>query len=186
MNSKDLDPYIIVEGGLVQNDPALPVFDLDGLVDQDIEWIQDFYERLLRLLHAEYDCSGPAFSFTGLPHALRDAMLRAEEVITEITEADSELLALARSDGELLAELFDYADSQEYGERTAQALASRVLGSIGIAVPQGQDIVLTDVDPEPGTAQINTSQLQYATEQYNLATGEAIRADSLEEAIGWL
>lgn len=48
----DGDPYIIIEGGLVQNDPALPVFDLDVLADEfpdanTAQEIQSLRERAL-------------------------------------------------------------------------------------------------------------------------------------------
>ncbi|HRN28948.1 MAG TPA: hypothetical protein PK781_01560 [Terrimesophilobacter sp.] len=44
------DPYVIVEGGLVQNDPLLPVFDLDILktsfiTDDDILYARDLADR---------------------------------------------------------------------------------------------------------------------------------------------
>lgn len=42
------DDFVIVEGGIVQNEPALPVFDLDALssdVDASDE-IADLYERM--------------------------------------------------------------------------------------------------------------------------------------------
>lgn len=43
-------PYVIVEGGLVQNDPLLPVFDLDVLktdfiTDDDILYARDLADR---------------------------------------------------------------------------------------------------------------------------------------------
>jgi len=178
-----LDPFVIVEGGLVQNDPTLPVFDLDGLEDQDLQWIQDLYERMLKLIADGYHGAKPS----DLPPSLRYALERTEKTVIEVVDdADAELIALARTDAELRSELFGFSETGAYGERTAQLLARRVLGSIGIAVPEDKSIVLTDVDPELGSAQINCSQLQYAVEQYALATGEGIDADQLEEAIGWL
>lgn len=44
------DPYVIVDGGLVQNDPLLPVFDLDVLkagfiTDDDILYARDLADR---------------------------------------------------------------------------------------------------------------------------------------------
>lgn len=44
------DPYVIVEGGLVQNDPLLPVFDLDILktsfiTDDDILYARELADR---------------------------------------------------------------------------------------------------------------------------------------------
>ena len=35
------DRYIIIEGGIVQNDPGLPVFDLDVFEEGDAEQLQD-------------------------------------------------------------------------------------------------------------------------------------------------
>lgn len=188
MSSTDteLEPYIVVEGGLVQNDPELPVFDLDGLEDQDIDWIQNFYERLLGLIGDRYADSRGRFAPKDLPATLREVLARAEDTIVDLTEADAEIMALARHDEQMLSELFENFGHKIYGERTAQALAARVLGAVGIAVPEGHDVVLTDVDPESGTGQVNCSQLQYAVEQYNLATGEDLDADQIEEAIGWL
>jgi len=40
------DGYVLVEGGLVQNDPVLPVFDLDVLNDKSASAALDLYERI--------------------------------------------------------------------------------------------------------------------------------------------
>lgn len=55
--------FIIVEGGIVQNDPSLPVFDLDVL-DQDsyderaVDEVLDFHRRLSE--HAEARAAWPS------------------------------------------------------------------------------------------------------------------------------
>lgn len=39
------DPFILIEGGLVVNDPALPVFDID-VIDRDKEDIRELIEGM--------------------------------------------------------------------------------------------------------------------------------------------
>lgn len=181
-----LDPFIVIEEGLVQNDPELPVFDMDGLVNQDIDWVQNFYERLLTLIGDRYAGSRGDFSLKDLPPSLRYVLREAENAIIDYTQADAGLMTLARHDEQMLSELFENFGHKIYGERTAQALAARVLSTVGVSVPQDQTVVLTDLDPEASTGQISASQLQYAVGQYNLITGEDLDADQIEEALGWL
>lgn len=51
------DPYVIVEGGLVQNNPSIPVYDFDVLrddfVDADtFESVEALIERLSEHIHS--------------------------------------------------------------------------------------------------------------------------------------
>lgn len=181
------DPYIICEGGVVQNDPALPVFDLDALLDVDPEGLSDLYDRLLML---------PAASQADPSPMLRYALTRTEDAVGSLTGADAEMLALARTDAELRQELVHAvrqpaagAGLPVVGEISAQYLAARVLGAIGISCRDGQQIVLTDIEPDPADTehlQINSSQLAYAVDQYRQSTGVKIDPDVLESHIPWI
>ena len=181
------DPYIICEGGVVQNDPALPVFDLDALDDSDPDGLCDLYERLLDL---------PQTGQAAPSSMLRYALVRTEAAMGSLTGADAELLALARTDASLREELI-YAARQSTGSRQlpvlgetgAQYLAARVLGGIGIACPENKQIALTDADPDRHDTdhlQINSGQLAYAVEQYRQSTGVEIAPDELESYIPWI
>lgn len=71
---------------------------------------------------------------------------------------------------------------------TSQAVAREVLRAIGIGVPFGRAIVLTDCDAtgvRGHTHQINPSQLEYAVEQFRLTTGESIDYADLEACMPW-
>ena len=72
---------------------------------------------------------------------------------------------------------------------TPQTMAREVLAVIGIDVGPDRSVVLTDRDsvgPRVFTYLINPSQLEFACDQYRLATGESIDYGSLEAAMPWL
>ena len=55
--------YILIDGGLVQNDPGLPVFDLDvlssdGFISSDVSEVIDLYNRVAAHPEASKDWSG--------------------------------------------------------------------------------------------------------------------------------
>lgn len=72
---------------------------------------------------------------------------------------------------------------------TSQTTAREVLRAIGIDVPVGRAVVLTDRD-DTGvrgyTHRINPGQLEYAVEQHRLTTGESIAYDDLEACMPWI
>lgn len=72
---------------------------------------------------------------------------------------------------------------------TSQAVAREVLRAIGVTVPFGRAIVLTDRD-DTGvrgyTHRINPGQLEYAVEQHRLVTGESIDYADLEACMPWI
>lgn len=183
------EPYIIIEGGLVQNEPGLPVFDLDALDDTDPESVGDLYDGLLSLPPAEIANPGPT---------LRYALVRTEAAIRLLTGVDNEQMALARTDESLRQEIIFAARHSDQttprqlpvlGETSAQYLAARVLGGVGIACPDNVTIALTDADPDAGDTdhlQINSGQLAYAVEQYRQSTGVEIDPDELESHIPWV
>lgn len=183
------EPYIILEGGLIQNDPALPSFDLDALEDEDTSGLLDLYERLLEL---------PAQIVAQPGAGLRHALSRTEAAVRALTGVDAEQMALARTDEGLRQEIISTMHHGAYdtvrqipvlGEISAQYLAERVLGLIGIADAAGRAIALTDADPDPGDRQhlqINSGQLAYAVEQYRQSTGYEIDPDALESHIPWV
>lgn len=178
------DPFIVVAGGLVSNTPTLPVFDLDTLREKNAESAGELYQQVLQLINDRYANYRGEFAIKNLPPTLADVITRVEAVIMAISAADAELMALARFDDELLGELFEHAEMLTYGPATAQTLAARVLGLIGIAV-EPENVLLTDVEAAPGTGHISTGQLTYAVQQYNLTTGETLDADAIESALSW-
>lgn len=78
-------------------------------------------------------------------------------------------------------------DDYLYTPGQAQVVARDALAVIGIDVDPGTRVVLTDgrAGPRCHTYMLNPGQIEFAVEQHHLATGEAISADALIEALPW-
>lgn len=72
---------------------------------------------------------------------------------------------------------------------TAQLIARDILRLVGIPVPAGHDVAITDTDEtgdQHGFYVVNPSQLIGAAEQYWLTTGETVDAEALLSALPWV
>ena len=74
-----------------------------------------------------------------------------------------------------------------YTPETAQALVHDVLRLAGIDVADHHEVTLTDcaAGPRAGTYAVTPTQVEAATEQFRLVTGESISADALVAALPW-
>jgi hypothetical protein len=102
---KDVEPYIIIEGGKILNNPSLPIFDLDGLTNHNLDWIHHFYEQMIGVIIGWYAHTGGGFKLEDLPIPLRDVLVRTEDTIVGITGVDAELVAAARHDQRLFDDI---------------------------------------------------------------------------------
>ena len=72
---------------------------------------------------------------------------------------------------------------------TAQLIACDILRLIGIPVPAGHDVAITDTDEtgDHGSVYVvNPGQLLGAAEQYWLTTGETVDAEALLAVLPWV
>lgn len=72
---------------------------------------------------------------------------------------------------------------------TPQQRAKEALAIVGINVTGNRTVVLTDRDSvgeRAFTYLVNPSQLEYATDQYRLVTGESLDYEALEARLPWL
>ncbi|WP_168706304.1 hypothetical protein [Gordonia paraffinivorans] len=70
----------------------------------------------------------------------------------------------------------------------AQSMARDVLRTVGIDVASTTAVVLTDGDvtgPHPEGYLVNPGQIEYAAEQFTLATGLSVDGDALTDALPW-
>lgn len=86
------DPFVILEGGLVANDPALPVYDLDALISDFIDETAFEEVRVLRD-RASAHCTRLAGSFKNEDYEQQIAQLasvveRCDKWLTENTQHD--------------------------------------------------------------------------------------------------
>ncbi|WP_454165396.1 hypothetical protein [Gordonia iterans] len=74
-----------------------------------------------------------------------------------------------------------------YSPGQAQQVALAALSMVGVDLPAGTRVVLTDlVAGRCGRAyRANVGQIEAAVEEHRLATGEAISADALIAALPW-
>lgn len=74
-----------------------------------------------------------------------------------------------------------------YTPGQAQATARDALAVIGIDVPAGTRVLLTDGSAGPRCTYhlLNVGQIEYAVEQHRLVTGEYVSADAVIEALPW-
>lgn len=74
-----------------------------------------------------------------------------------------------------------------YSPGQAQDVARDALSMVGVDLPAGTRVVLTDVVAGPcGRAyRANAGQIEAAVEEHRLATGEEISADALIAALPW-
>ncbi|GAB04995.1 hypothetical protein GII30_02465 [Gordonia amarae] len=78
-------------------------------------------------------------------------------------------------------------DDYLYTPGQAQVVARDALAVIGIDVPDGTRVVLTDgrAGHRAGAYLLNPGQIETAVEQHRLTTGESLSADALIEALPW-
>ncbi|UAK37199.1 hypothetical protein K8O93_18820 [Gordonia bronchialis] len=78
-------------------------------------------------------------------------------------------------------------DDYLYTPGQAQQAARDALAVIGIDVPDGTRVVLTDgrAGHRAGAYLLNPGQIETAVEQHRLTTGESLSADALIEALPW-
>lgn len=78
-------------------------------------------------------------------------------------------------------------DDYLYTPGQAQVVARDALAVIGIDVPDGTRVVLTDgrAGPRAGAYLLNPGQIECAVEQHRLITGESLSADALTQALPW-
>lgn len=173
-----LDPFVVLEGGVVHNDPSVPVFDLDVLSDSDLEDIVALYTSVLDLAVGFYSLDTDA---TVLPETLRPVLREVEDAIAElIGEPDTSIVRMSRKNTYLREEFTEYAAT--IGPLRAQILARSALEIIGIHI--SDEVHLTYVAPRSG--EVNPSQLEYAVKQYNAATGEFRGYESIEDQLPWV
>lgn len=74
-----------------------------------------------------------------------------------------------------------------YTPGQAQEISRGALDMIGIEVPSGTRVVLTDrrAGHRANTYMLNCGQVEAAIEQHRLATGETISADAVINALPW-
>lgn len=74
-----------------------------------------------------------------------------------------------------------------YTPTQAAEVARELLGDIGVEIPDGARVMLTDGDggARCWTFLVEPSQLENACEQHRLVTGESINSDALERALPW-
>lgn len=185
------DNFVIVEGGLVSNDPSVPVFDLDVL---DSDHIVDERDAVSQLFGQLRDFAGGVQR--PLPSSLAAAIIRTGKAISRIYDLDHQNGAEAYLQvftEELLDELEFFRADLSYidtdgSSQLAQLHARQVLGALDIKVAPTTKVVLTDttISGHPGAVAVSPGQIEAGGEQLRLISGDQIDTDALVDALPWV
>ena len=193
--------FILVEGGVVSNDPALPVFDLDiisepdSAIDDDLAWQQlvDLYDRMLA--HREQYVVTPVFD-----RALARVRAKVCSVADQVPEVES-LVKVASGDPDrcrdLLSDIALAARGGDPSPALVQIYAKLAINALG-GIAGGElnvsdfsvevrldDAVDQTVQVDDSTVLTTPERLAAGVDEHAQITGVRIDAYTLEQELPW-
>lgn len=185
-------PFVIIDGGLITNEPDVAVFDLDVLdsdIPDDPHTVYEMivlHQRIEKFTNLHYGLAGTA------PAVLTGALRRTRSRLAERLGLSCDLLGeLLRESDEpdlLLSEIEWSTDPAKpnYGHHTADLLARTALALLdgrGESARDLPEIVLTDLETYTHADGVyraeSEDRIRFALDQHRLTTGESIDADAV-------